>query len=84
MTFEIKIEENISNYEKEYFNLKLIVLGDSGIGKTNWIKRYVSNIFISDTKATVSVEFFTKSCKVNDDILKLEIWELQDKKDISQ
>jgi len=72
---DIKIEENISNFEKEYYKLKLIVLGDSGVGKTNIIKRYISNIFTTDTKATVGVEFFTKTYKVNEDILKLEIWD---------
>ena len=72
---DIKIEENISNFEKEYYKLKLIVLGDSGVGKTNIIKRYISNIFTTDTKATVGVEFFTKTYKVNGDILKLEIWD---------
>ena len=72
---DIKIEEIKSNYEKEYYKLKLIVLGDSGVGKTNIIQRYVSDQFSSETKATVGVEFFTKTFKVNDDILKLEIWD---------
>ena len=72
---EIKIEENISNFEKEYYKLKLIVIGDSGVGKTNIIKRYISNTFTIDTKSTVGVEFFTKTFKINDDILKLEIWD---------
>ena len=72
---DIKIEENISNFEKEYYKLKLIVIGDSGVGKTNIIKRYISNTFTIDTKSTVGVEFFTKTFKINDDILKLEIWD---------
>ena len=38
---EIKIEENISDFEKEYYKLKLIVIGDSGVGKTNIIRRYI-------------------------------------------
>ena len=72
---EIKIEENISDFEKEYYKLKLIVIGDSGVGKTNIISRYVSNTFSNDSKATVGVEFFTKPFRVNNDIVKLEIWD---------
>ncbi len=72
---EIKIEENISDFEKEYYKLKLIVIGDSGVGKTNIIRRYISNTFSDDSKATVGVEFFTKSFRVNNDIVKLEIWD---------
>ena len=72
---EIKIEENISDFEKEYYKLKLIVIGDSGVGKTNIIRRYISNTFSDDSKATVGVEFFTKPFRVNNDIVKLEIWD---------
>ena len=73
--YDIKISENVSNYEKEFYKLKLIVLGDSGVGKTNIIRRYVSDTFSIDTKATVGVEFFTKSFRVNNDVVKLEIWD---------
>ena len=72
---EIKIEENVADFEKEYYKLKLIVLGDSGVGKTNIIRRYVSDTFSDDSKATVGVEFFTKPFRVNNDIVKLEIWD---------
>ena len=72
---DIVIEENVGNFEKEYYKLKLIVLGDSGVGKTNIIRRYVSDTFSTDTKATVGVEFFTKNFKINNDVLKLEIWD---------
>ena len=72
---EIKIEGNVTDFEKEYYKLKLIVLGDSGVGKTNIISRYVSNTFSNDSKATVGVEFFTKPFRVNNDIVKLEIWD---------
>ena len=72
---EIIIEENVSNYEKEYYKLKLIVLGDSGVGKTNIIHRYITDTFNNETKATVGVEFFIKTFRVNNDIIKLEIWD---------
>ena len=72
---EIKIDENVSYYEKEYYKLKLIILGDSGVGKTNIIQRYISDTFNTETRATVGVEFFVKNYRVNNDIIKLEIWD---------
>ena len=72
---EIKIDENVSFYEKEYYKLKLIILGDSGVGKTNIIQRYISDTFNAETRATVGVEFFVKNYRVNNDIIKLEIWD---------
>ena len=72
---EITIDENVSKYEKEKFKLKLIILGDSGVGKTNIINRYVKDSFITNSKATVGVEFFVKTYRVNNDIIKLEIWD---------
>ena len=72
---DIKIDENVGDYEKEFYKLKLIVLGDTGVGKTNIIKRYITDSFDTDSKSTVGVEFFTKTFKVNDDIVKLEIWD---------
>ena len=74
--YEINIEENaLSHHDQQYYKLKLIVLGDSGVGKTNIIKKYVNDEFSTDTKATVGVEFFYKTFKINNDIIKLEIWD---------
>jgi len=74
--YQINIEENVlSHHDQQYYKLKLIVLGDSGVGKTNIIKKYVNDEFSSDTKATVGVEFFYKTFKINNDIIKLEIWD---------
>ena len=72
---EIIIDENVSKYEKENYKLKLIILGDSGVGKTNIMYRYVKDTFSANSKATVGVEFFVKTFRVNNDIVKLEIWD---------
>ena len=72
---EIKILENVSIYEKENYKFKLIVLGDTSVGKTNIIQRYVSDNYSTDTKATVGVEFFNKTFRINKDVVKLEIWD---------
>ena len=39
---------------------KLVLIGDSGVGKTNILSRYISNEFSLATKSTVGVEFGSK------------------------
>ena len=76
---EITIEEISSSSQdhlKEHLKLKIVVLGDSGVGKTNLISRYVSNVFDKSSKATIGVEFFCKTYKVNNKkIIRVEIWD---------
>jgi len=71
----IKIEEIKSGDSKEEYKLKIVIVGDSGVGKTNLVKRFISNTFNSNSKATVGVEFLSKSYKINDHIFKIEIWD---------
>ena len=76
---EITIEEISSpSYEnlKEDLKFKLILLGDSGVGKTNLISRYISNSFDENTRATIGVEFFCKNYRINHKkLIKVEIWD---------
>ena len=71
---EIKIEE-VESQEKEDYKLKVVIIGDSGVGKTNLIKRFVSDTFNENSKATVGVEFLSKTYKINNHIFKIELWD---------
>ena len=55
--------------------LKLVMIGDSGVGKTNILSRYINNEFSLTTKSTVGVEFGSKLIKKNDKIIQLQIWD---------
>ena len=70
-----EIEEDVSIYNQEYLKFKIIIIGDTGVGKTNILHRYLTDTFKEDSKSTVGVEFFTKSFKVNQEDIKLEIWD---------
>ena len=72
---DIKIEDVNSGELKEDYKLKVVVVGDSGVGKTNLIKRFIVNIYNPNTKATVGVEFLSKSYTINDKVFKIEIWD---------
>ena len=62
--------------------LKILVLGDAGVGKTSIIKRYTEGVFTRATiKATVAADFSTKSLTVfsgteRSQKVKLQIWDI--------
>ena len=54
---------------------KIILVGDSSVGKTNILSRYLNNTFEETTKPTVGVEFNSKTYKIQDNIVKAQIWD---------
>ena len=72
---EIIIEELDSQEVKEDYKLKIVAIGDSGVGKTNLIKRFITDTFNQNSKATLGVEFISKSYKIKNHIFKIEIWD---------
>ena len=61
--------------EYKYGISEVVIVGDSGVGKSNLIKRFTTNEFNENSKATVGVEFLSKSYKINDKIFKIEMWD---------
>lgn len=55
--------------------LKYIIIGDSGVGKSNILLRYVHDTFNEDFKTTVGVEFGAKNIEINKKILRIQIWD---------
>ena len=54
---------------------KIIIIGDSGIGKSCVLKRLMEDDFKDDHDVTVGVEFGSHLIKVEDKILKLQVWD---------
>ena len=54
---------------------KIILVGDSGVGKTNILSRYVNNTFSDSTKSTVGVELGCKIEEINNTKIKIQIWD---------
>ena len=62
--------------EEEYdYLFKLILVGDSYVGKTNIMSQYIKKEFNLNSKSTVGVEFGTKIIKIDDKIVKTQIWD---------
>ncbi|XP_047322334.1 ras-related protein Rab7-like [Impatiens glandulifera] len=55
--------------------LKVIVLGDSGVGKTSLMNQYVHNKFSQQYKATIGADFVTKELQIDDRLVTLQIWD---------
>jgi small GTP-binding protein len=66
-----KMEEK-DEYERM---IKIIVIGASGVGKTNLLTRFVDNKFDIETQATIGIEFKTKNMVLNGERLKIQIWD---------
>lgn len=55
--------------------LKVIILGDSGVGKTSLMNQYVHRKFTKEYKATIGADFLTKEIQVDDTLVTLQIWD---------
>ena len=54
---------------------KVVIFGDAGTGKTTLTQRFLTNLFKSDSKMTIGVDFEVKSLEVNEKKVKLQIWD---------
>ncbi|CAM8896723.1 unnamed protein product [Rhodiola kirilowii] len=54
---------------------KLVLIGDSGVGKSNLLSRFTKNEFNLESKSTIGVEFATRSLKLDGKIIKAQIWD---------
>jgi small GTP-binding protein len=55
--------------------VKVVLVGDSGVGKSNLLTRFTRNEFMIDSKSTIGVEFATKNVSIDGKILKAQIWD---------
>ncbi|KAE9457727.1 hypothetical protein C3L33_10391, partial [Rhododendron williamsianum] len=54
---------------------KVVLIGDSGVGKSNLLSRFTKNEFSLESKSTIGVEFATRSIHVDDKVVKAQIWD---------
>ena len=54
---------------------KVVIFGDAGSGKTSLRKRFMTNVFVSDSRKTIGVDFETKVLKLDGKEIKLLIWD---------
>ena len=54
---------------------KILTIGESGVGKTCILRRFVENKFLKNHLATIGIDFKTKTLNINDQEIKLKIWD---------
>lgn len=54
---------------------KIVLIGDSGVGKSNILSRYTRNEFCLESKSTIGVEFATKTLQLEGKTIKAQIWD---------
>uniref|UniRef100_A0A182J5I9 Ras-related protein Rab-7 n=1 Tax=Anopheles atroparvus TaxID=41427 RepID=A0A182J5I9_ANOAO len=55
--------------------LKVIVLGDSSVGKTSLMNQYVNKRFSNQYKATIGADFLTKEVVIDERVVTMQIWD---------
>lgn len=65
------------NREEEFYDYvcKIVLVGESGVGKTNILSRFCRDEFLADSKSTLGVEFATKILKIEDKKIRIQIWD---------
>lgn len=53
---------------------KIIVIGDSNVGKTCLTYRFCGGKFLARSEATIGVDFREKTVQIEDELIKLQIW----------
>jgi small GTP-binding protein len=64
----------MSGQEYDYL-YKVVLIGDSGVGKSNLLSRFTRNEFNLETKSTIGVEFATRSIQADGKTIKAQIWD---------
>ena len=60
---------------KSDLSFKIIVIGNSGVGKSCLSVKATKNVFENNYLATVGFEFFSFNVRVDDSVIKLQIWD---------
>uniref|UniRef100_A0A8C7JS95 Ras-related protein Rab-25 n=1 Tax=Oncorhynchus kisutch TaxID=8019 RepID=A0A8C7JS95_ONCKI len=61
--------------ESYNFVFKVVLIGESGVGKSNLLSRFTKNEFNHDSRTTIGVEFSTRTVQLDTFTIKAQIWD---------
>eukprot|EP01100_Stratorugosa_tubuloviscum_P011351 TRINITY_DN504_c3_g1_i1.p1 TRINITY_DN504_c3_g1~~TRINITY_DN504_c3_g1_i1.p1 ORF type:complete len:205 (+),score=98.69 TRINITY_DN504_c3_g1_i1:117-731(+) len=65
----------MSNWRGPNFDAKIVLLGDTGVGKTSIALRYVQDVYTNRVNPTIGASFLTKRITLEDSKIKFQIWD---------
>jgi Ras-related protein Rab-8A len=54
---------------------KIILIGDNGVGKSSFIRRFCEGSYVADMETTIGVDFYLSEIDVNGKKIKVKIWD---------
>ncbi|XP_078358796.1 ras-related protein Rab-11B-like [Oculina patagonica] len=69
------LQQQVSVEDSYDYLFKIVLIGDSGVGKSNLLSRYTKNEFHLGSKATIGVELAQKTIEVEDKNIRAQIWD---------
>lgn len=61
-------------YDHYDYLYKIVLIGDSGVGKSSLLSRFTRNEFDLESKSTIGVEFATRSIQVDGKVIKAQVF----------
>ena len=59
------------------YRIKVIIIGEAGVGKTSLVKKFVSGRFTSDYRVSIGANLFVKELSLNSDTdVSIQIWDI--------
>jgi len=71
----MKWRETTTMFNDEAIALKIVVVGNGGVGKSSMIQRFATGVFTKDYKKTIGVDFLEKSLKLAGLEVRLMLWD---------
>lgn len=71
----IVFESSMGSDDSYNFVFKVVLIGESGVGKSNLLSRFTKNEFNHDSRTTIGVEFSTRTIQLDKSIIKAQIWD---------
>jgi len=70
-----EVGEEVREIMRIDYVYKVVVIGDSAVGKSQLLSRFTKNDFCFDSKSTIGVEFQTRTVTIKSKIIKAQIWD---------